>query len=87
MTARRQRSPFDENSTPFSASNSSSDWPEPIRRCGRAVSLSRTGRVNFDVTLSRSVAFWMDHNSRFGHLESALSVLGKKLVVDVQDAA
>lgn len=29
----------------------------------------------------------LDHNSRFHHLEAALSVLGKKLVVDVRDAA
>jgi antitoxin HicB len=29
----------------------------------------------------------LDHNSRFDHLESALSALGKKLVVDVRDAA
>ena len=29
----------------------------------------------------------LDHNSRFDHLEAALSALGKKLVVDVRDAA
>ena len=29
----------------------------------------------------------LDHNSRFDHLEAALSALGKKLVLDVRDAA
>ena len=29
----------------------------------------------------------LDHNSRFDHLEAALRALGKKLVVDVRDAA
>ena len=29
----------------------------------------------------------LDHNSRFDHFEAALSALGKKLVVDVRDAA
>src|SRR2546426_12223495 len=29
----------------------------------------------------------LDHNSRFDHLEAALSALGKRLEVDVRDAA
>jgi antitoxin HicB len=29
----------------------------------------------------------LDHNSRFDHLEAAVRALGKKLVVDVRDAA